>query len=352
MKLIGYVNADDLAGMTKQDVDALDVINIAFGKVCEDQIVWNGDPYREALARVRELKPSIRILLSVGGWSADGFSQAAMTQEGRELFARTGAAVASEYGLDGIDIDWEYPGSSLAGIHSHADDRENFTKLLAQLRKELPSPRMVTIAAGGDTYFALQTDMKAAAEYLDYVQLMTYDLQGGFQKVTGHHSALYSAPGNLYDVSVDKAVRVFMNAGVPADKLVIGIPFYSRMWKGVKGLDAQGKPLQMGNVRTPGLGLEAETIGMYGPDYTGLAEECIEKNGYVRYWDDAAKAPYLYDGDCFITYEDVQSIRCKIDYTKQMGLGGAMFWELRCDKTGTLLPAIREAMDENERGAV
>ena len=139
---------------------------------------------------------------------------------------------------------------------------------------------------------------------------------------------------------------------VPAGKLVLGIPFYSRMWKGVKSLDAEGKPLQMGNVRTPGLGLEAETIGMYGPDYTGLANDCIEKNGFTRYWDDAAKAPYLYDGSCFITYEDAQSIRCKICYAKETGLFGAMFWELRCDKTGTLLPAVREAMDADERGTV
>ena len=142
-----------------------------------------------------------------------------------------------EYGLDGIDIDWEYPGTSLAGIASDRSDKENYTLLLAELRKTLDAYRegmLVTTAVGGDVYFALQTDMKEASRYLDYVQLMTYDLQGGFQKVTGHHAALYHSEGNLFDACVQKAVNGFVNAGVPMEKLILGVPFYSRKWDGVK----------------------------------------------------------------------------------------------------------------------
>ena len=111
--------------------------------------------------------------------------------------ALTGLELVQEYGLDGIDIDWEYPGTSIAGIDSDPSDGENFILLLAALREALggwSDGKMVTIAAGGDSYFTLQTDMGKAAEYLDYVQLMTYDLQGGFQKVTGHHAAPLSQP--------------------------------------------------------------------------------------------------------------------------------------------------------------
>ena len=154
------------------------------------------------------------------------------------VFAVSAVSLVETYGLDGIDIDWEYPGTSLAGIGSHENDKENYTLLLKALRESLDhmeGEKTLSVAVGGDVYFALQTDMEAAGRYLDYVQLMTYDLQGGFQKVTGHHAALYHSEGNLLDVCVDKAVRVFHEAGIPMEKLILGVPFYSRQWNGVKG---------------------------------------------------------------------------------------------------------------------
>ena len=108
---------------------------------------------------LRENNPDIKILLSVGGWSAGGFSLASRTEEGRKKMAQTGLALVEEYGLDGIDIDWEYPGTSVAGIDSDPSDGENFILLLTALREALggfESGKMVTIAAGGDSYFTLQ----------------------------------------------------------------------------------------------------------------------------------------------------------------------------------------------------
>lgn len=189
------------------------------------------------------------------------------------------------------------------------------------------------MAVGGDVYFALQTDMEAASKYLDYVQLMTYDLQGGFQKVTGHHAALYHSEGNLLDVCVDKAVKAFHEAGVPMEKLILGVPFYSRQWNGVKGEGCRH-----------GLGMEADSVGGYGGDYAELKADWIGKNGFVRYWDEVAKVPYLFDGKTFVSYEDEESLGGKIEYLKEMGMGGIMFWEYKCDPSGELLGYIREQL--------
>ena len=193
--------------------------------------------------------------------------------------------------------------------------------------------KSLSVAVGGDVYFALQTDMKAASKYLDYVQLMTYDLQGGFQKVTGHHAALYHSEGNLLDVCVDKAVKAFHEAGVPMEKLILGVPFYSRQWNGVKGEGCRH-----------GLGMEADSVGGYGGDYAELKADWIGKNGFVRYWDEVAKVPYLFDGKTFVSYEDEESLGGKIEYLKEMGMGGIMFWEYKCDPSGELLGYIREQL--------
>ena len=256
----------------------------------------------------------------------------------QDKFGCSGPAwdLLKEYGLDGIDIDWEYPGTSLAGIASDRSDKENYTLLLAELRKTLDAYRegmLVTTAVGGDVYFALQTDMKEASRYLDYVQLMTYDLQGGFQKVTGHHAALYHSEGNLFDACVEKAVNGFANAGVPMEKLILGVPFYSRKWDGVKGAGCRN-----------GLGMEAETVGGYGGDYGELKESWIGKRGFIRYWDEQAKVPYLFDGETFISYEDCESLGVKIAYLKEKGMGGIMFWEYKCDPSGELLSFIKKNM--------
>lgn len=334
-RVIAYVGTRDLSHVREEDACCLDVINIAFGRIEENAVVWETEDGAAAIRQLKQQNPDIRILLSIGGWGAEGFSDVAAGEESRNSIAESAMEVMEKYGLDGIDIDWEYPGFSVAGIRSRADDGINFIRLLSCIRERMDKSGrdyMLTIAAGGDTYFTRQVDMKEASRYLDYVQLMTYDLQGGFQKVTGHHTSLYMGRGNLIDTCVDKAVQIFGEAGVPAKKLIIGVAYYSRMWKGVSS-------------GWNGIGMEAQTVGTYGPDYGELVNHYINQNGYRRYWDEEAKAPYLYNGETFISYDDKESIACKIDYLKEHQLGGIMFWEYKCDGTGTLTEFIRSRMD-------
>ena len=335
-KLIGYVGTAQLNEVTVEDINHLDVINIAFGHIQQGRAEWNHPECKADLARIKSQNPDIKIILSIGGWGAGGFSEAAMTEKGRKQLADSAVDLIKEYGLDGIDIDWEYPCSRVAGIDGDEKDRENFTLLMETLRRTLDAAGdktyMLTIAAGADDYFTSCTEMDKVQKYLDYVQLMTYDLKGGFQTFTGHHTCLYSNRRDLYPSSTDKAVECFTRAGVPKEKLIIGAAFYSRKWGKVPDIDH-------------GLFQMAGTTGGYGPNYFGLVRDYINKNGYVRYWDDEAKAPYLFNGETFISYDDEESLKEKAKYVAEKGLLGMMYWEYCCDETHTLTGWIRKQLD-------
>lgn len=323
--------------MREEEAACIDVVNIAFAHVVSDQVVWDHPECVEPITRLRSWNPNMKILLSVGGWGAGGFSEAAYTPAGRQLFADSAVKLVERYGLDGIDVDWEYPCINTAGIGADAADKENFTLLLREVRQTLEKKEkgryMLTIAAGGDSYFIDNTQMDQVAAYLDYVQIMTYDFRGsGYSPMTGHHTNLYSAPGDSINACVDRAVRLYMEAGIAPEKLFIGAAFYSRVWKGV-------------NNENHGMRQQAECTVEGDYTYGTLVERYIGKNGFIRYWDEDAKAPWLFDGECFISYDDEESLGCKIDYLKEKGLAGIMCWEYGCDTSHTLTTFMRCRLD-------
>lgn len=338
-KVIGYAGDHTLTEMREEDVLKLTHLNVAFGHVVNDGIQTSHLKNLAHLKRLKEINPNLTILLSVGGWSAGGFSEAASTEAGRKLMADTAVSILQDYYFDGIDLDWEYPSYGVAGIGSSPDDKTNFTTLLKGMRealdefgKETDRYYLLTIAVGADQYYVEGTEMDKVQQYLDYVQLMTYDMRGGFQTLTGHHTNLYTPTGDIFRISVDRSVKIFMDAGVPREKIVIGAAFYSRMFKNVP--DKNNGYLQM----TEG------SSGGYGPDFTELDANYINKNGFKRFWDDEAKAPYLFNGDTFISYEDEESIKHKCDYLKEQELDGIMFWEYKCDDTYRLLDAMHHEL--------
>ena len=170
--------------------------------------------------------------------------------------------------------------------------------------------------------------MRAVAHVVDSVNLMTYDYcEPSSSRLTGHHAPLYTNPEAPKQISADVSVRAFIGAGVPARKLVLGVPFYGHAWSDVgkknNGLFQAGKPA----------GIEA--------DYRSIAGSLLP-SGYVRYWDPQASAPYLYNPAkrIFITYEDPQSVALKSRYAVQHNLAGIMFWEYGNDPDGALLDAV------------
>jgi len=332
----GYVLAAYLAdrGMDyviKEDIFRLTHINYAFAVIRDGKVVGDHLKNVDKLNRLKEINPKLTTVISIGGWGAGGFSEAASTPEGRSIFADTAIELMKAHNFDGIDIDWEYPCSSAAGIASSPNDKHNFTLMLRELREKLDKlgqtdskHYLLTIAAGAGQYFIDGTEMHIAHQYLDYVNLMTYDMRGSFEHITGHHTNLFALACEPDGISCAKAVDMFENAGVPAEKMVLGAAFYGRMWKGVDNIHS-------------GLNQRAETTGRYTLSYTELVQSYVDKNGFKRYWDDDAKAPYLFNGDAFISYDDEESLRHKARYVKERGLAGMMFWEYSLDQTHTLI---------------
>lgn len=329
--LLGYATGKGLDAMTEADALRLTHVNVAFGVIENGLLSMKHLPdLKSQMQRVRDMNPALKIVLSIGGWTAGGFSLMSRTEEGRKAFGQSVLKALNEYGLDGVDIDWEYPCSGEAGIDYDPSDRENFTFLMEEMRKAAGPGRIVSIAAGGGDYFVRDTEMEKVAAICDYVQIMTYDLNC-FTHTTRHHTSLYAMAASYPQGNADYCARIFEKGGVPREKMVLGAAFYSRKWTGV-------------SAENNGLLQNAESIGGYGPRYSEITEKYLNKNGFIRYWDDVAKAPWLFDGSTFITYEDEQSIAQKCAYVKEKGLLGLMYWEHSCDPSGRLLKAIYEGL--------
>lgn len=337
-RLVGYVGRDAKAGSIA--AEKLTALNFAFARIDAGSVVL--DPASSAaLAQLIALKsrnPRLKILISVGGWGADGFSDAALTPESRTKFADSAAELIAQNRLDGIDVDWEYPGLGDAGIRSRPEDEQDFTLLLQALRQRFDrlateqhrrdDPYLIT-AALADGEFVAHIELERVGAVLDWVNLMTYDFHGSLTKTTGHHSALHrSATSSPNERSVESAVAQYLAAGVPASKLVIGVPFYGKEF-----LDVQ----------TANRGLDEPFVGRVPVHpWPQLVADFIDRNGYVRFWDDVAEEPYLWNAQtrAFISYDDPLSLSLKAQFVKTQHLGGMMYWEQSLDPDGALLDLL------------
>ena len=333
--ILGYVTNGALPTVTEDDARRLTHINLAFGKVKDGLLDMHELTNMGDVERIRSYNPGIRFVLSIGGWGAGGFSIMCRTEEGRRAFAASCLRIVEQYRLDGIDIDWEYPCDNSAGIDSDPSDKQNYTLLLQALRDAVGPERIVSIAAGAGHYFIDGTEMDKVAQICDYVQIMTYDIRSGFQMEAGHHTNLFTSPGDRLNGSVHASVTDYIAAGVPREKIVIGAAFYSRRWDGLPDVNH-------------GLVQMAKTVGQYGPGFTRLEQEFIGKDGFVRYWDDDAKAPYLFNGSSLISYDDEQSIALKCAYMKDERLLGIMYWDHGSDPSRKLLAAMWNATRKNQ----
>ncbi len=351
-KIIGYVAGWRSDWTTdKFDATKLTHINYAFADVLDDgQVVsiHEQDAYNFAvLDSLKLVNPDLKILISLGGWTrSTWFSDAALTEESRRSFAESAVDFVKEFGVDGVDIDWEYPGSPGAGNVFRAVDKENFTLVLKELRKHLDKqsriegreddPYLLTIATGASRGFLENTEMHKAHQYLDFINLMTYDYHTGGSPVAGHHTNLYPSASIHYTRgSADQSVQWFIDAGIPSDKLVLGVAFYGRYWSGVRNTDN-------------GLYQFAPNGDRGSLSYDNLRDNYINKNGFTRYWDSEAKAPWLWNSDTqtFVTYDDEKSLHHKTHYIRARGLGGAMFWEYSQNLGGELLNALYEGLND------
>ena len=171
--------------MPLPDCSVLTHINYAFGsvnKTFDGVTIQRPDRLRQLAALKKDYK--IYVVLSIGGWTAGGFSEMASTEMRRKLFAKDCKRIVKDYGLDGIDIDWEYPSCSEAGIVSSPDDIGNFTLLMRELRKALGKDYLLSCATVADAEFV---DFRAIEPYVDLVNIMMYDVGNP----PYHHASLY-----------------------------------------------------------------------------------------------------------------------------------------------------------------
>ena len=323
--------------------DKMTHVNYAFANVEAGKVVTGFKHDAEnfkILARVRKLHPHLKVLVSVGGWTWSGaFSDVSLTPESRKRFVDSAVDFARRHDLDGVDIDWEYPGLPGNGNTNRPEDRQNFTALMADLRAALDKAGaaagrrhyLLTFAAGSSGDFLEHTEMEKVQASVDFVNLMTYDFrEAGDSGEAGHHANLFPSPGDPQNLSVDRSVREFLAAGVPPAKLVLGVPFYGRAW-GEVGVPNDG-------LYQPGKATR-EHIDTH---YVNLASLADGQKGYVRRWDADAQAPFLWNAGerIFISYEDPESLRAKSRYILEHHLGGAMFWEYYADPTRALLGTL------------
>ncbi len=337
--------------------DKLTDVIYAFGEPTDGNVCPppNADQSAQfaVLRALRASHPWLHLLISIGGWGqAPQFSDASLTARSRAAFARSCVRnYVEDAGFDGIDIDWEFPvRGGPPRLPHRPQDRANVTLLLRALRRRLDAlgskngrHYLLTIAtpAGTWQYGGAYTpsdsyDLRAIAEIVDWFNVMTYDMNNKFSPVTAFNAPLYedprdptpSAQRRLNNVSA--AVRYYEAHGVPAEKIVLGMPFYGHGFRGVSATNA---------------GLYSAFTRTYPEvSWNTIETRFLSNPSWQRHWNDIAKAPWLYNARrrIFLSYDDPQSLAIKAAFVRRERLRGAMFWVYgEDDARGSLLQALQ-----------
>ncbi|MBQ6911782.1 MAG: glycoside hydrolase [Bacteroidales bacterium] len=288
--VVAYVGA---GSDVMPDMRLMTHIDYAFGHVNEtfDGIRISRPERLEAIVAA---KGDVKVCLSIGGWGSGRFSEMAATEAGRKAFALDCARVIRQYNLDGIDLDWEYPTSSAAGISSSPEDTENFTLLMKEIRSAIGPDMLLTLASAASAKFI---DFEAILPVIDWVNVMSYDMG----RPPRHNAALRRSPNAGF--TMEGALERHLAAGIPKEKIVMGMPFYGH-----------------GNRKDY-------------PDYVDYKDQKPPKEGLHEVWDDVAKIPYYADADgrMVLGFDNVRSIRAKCEFILSWGVLGGMYWEYSCD---------------------
>lgn len=337
--IIGYVGGYNGNVVNASVIAArkLSHINYAFVDI-KDRKAWLHNEATDTVnfRKLNELKAinsDLKIMISIGGWTwSKHFSDAVLTEESNRDFAKSAVDIVSKYNLDGVDIDWEYPGMIGDSNTYRPEDAQGYTRMFKYLREELDQlgkqtgkKYFVTTAIGGSREFLQHTEMEKAQHYLDYINLMSYDFDNTYDNMSSHQSNLYTPENMPWIYSADLAINNLKKVGVNLSKIVMGICFYG---KGAVVIDTTNHGLYRIRIRPA-----------FGGGYTHIKDSLVNQKGFVRYWDKDSQAPYLFNAEkkMLITYDDEQSVKLKCDYIRKYHLGGAMFWEYFSDRKLYLL---------------
>ena len=349
--------------------DKLTHINYAFANISPSGECVLGDPWADVdktypgdtwdqplagnfyqLLLLKEQHPHLKTLISIGGWTWSGnFSAVAMTEASRQQFVSSCLMFVTDYGFDGIDVDWEYPvgGGLNPGVPA---DKENYTLLMAEFRNQLNAltestgkDYLLTIAAPAGPTTLENLEVVELAVILDWINLMTYDFHGGWDSKTNFNAALYPTTddpaGGAAGRTLHEAVQTYLSLGVPSEKIVVGTAFYGRGWGGVPTTNNGLYQTASGTV-PPG----TWEAGVF--DYSDLKANYVGQGDWVRSFHAEALVPWIYSASqqVFISYDDQESVQAKIDYVNEHQLGGMMNWELSADRDADLLNLMHSGL--------
>jgi chitinase len=296
-----------------------------------------------ALQQLKQLHPQLKVMISLGGASAAnaaGFSYAASTPQLRsqlvasciDLFIKGNVAPGISAGgiFDGFDIDWEFPSAA---------DTQNFTALLKEFRTQLTAlgkanhrQYLLSIFAPAGSQNYTNIELPQVSKQLDFLNVQGYDMHGTWEATTNHASPLFDSPkdpsfGQGFDD--EDTIRAYLAAGVPARKLLLGVPMYGRGWTGVPNINHGLYQPSTGAAPSPaGDVLQTNGVATYGT--------LVSQTGFQHYFDPISLVPWAYapDTQTFWTYETQWSVSLKMFYVQNRvpgGLGGAFFWALKDD---------------------
>ena len=344
---VGYIAAwAGSSSFSAVNASELNYINYAFAKIGSDDKITLGYPATDPanfvkLHNLKNSNPNLKLIISVGGWSwSDQFSNMALTDASRTIFADSCVSFLEQYGFDGIDLDWEYPtGGGMAGNSKSPADKHDFTLLLQTLREKLTALGAqnnkyytLTFAGGSGKWYMNDIEATQVQQYIDFANVMTYDYNSPQELLTGFNAPLYSQ--NLTeqtDPSIDVSIKAWINAGFSPSKMVLGVPFYGYKYNNV--IDANNGYLQAFS-------------GGSSISFKDIYNTYLPNPAYIKNYSSISLVPYLWSGSTFISYDDENSLTSKVNYAKQNNLAGMMIWELSSDKNNILLNAVYNALNK------
>ncbi|KXN65511.1 glycoside hydrolase family 18 protein, partial [Conidiobolus coronatus NRRL 28638] len=346
--IVGYFSDWTLADYPTSAVpyELLTHINYAFA-IFDDK-TWKPTIGSPGILKdlVKKSKPTnTKVLISIGGFKGSKyFSPMAADEESRAAFIKNTVDFVKEYGIDGVDIDWEYPNrDGNEGNYKDPKDVENYKVVLKELKEALPKGTLITAAVRVQPFDGpngILKDVSAFADFFDFINIMAYDINGPWEPKTGPLGPLENEAGKGPQFSVKSSTSDWNNAGIPKEKLVVGVPFYGYQLgvdEDMSQSDNQYATVTKNSL--PSYGFD----GLMKNKILSSPTEANESNGWVRKFDKVSKTPWLFNKESktFISYDDPQSLKYKTDFVRCNGYKGAMIWALNNDYQSTLLKSLQ-----------